>query len=263
MEIKKIFYFTAALLISAIVTISDNPFGRQVAGQIRRSHPGTDTDRFETIYTLRDSEGPVMEVVFRRGSAHNHPLMAVWLEDTSGQYIRTLYVAESIGRGVFRHGDPSEGRWQPGPVRRPAALPYWGHQRGIRAEDGYYLPTPDDPVPDAITGPTPKGSFLLHSRVPASLTREFNVLLELNQSWDWNEYWTNNKFPGDQHYMSSSQPALVYKASIKPDDGISEYELNPVGHSHWSGQNGNLYEDLGTITTALEIAETITVRFPD
>lgn len=262
MQIKEIVYYAAALILSAIIVAGNLP-GRQVSGQVLRGQRSNDTGRIDTIYTLQDFAGPVLEVIFREGKEHNHPLMVVWIEDTAGRYIRTLYVAESIGRGVFRHGDPSGGRWKPGPVRRPAALPYWGHQRGIRAEDGYYLPTPDDPVPDAITGPTPKGSFLLHSRVPASLTREFNVLLELNQSWDWNEYWTNNKFPGDQHYMSSSQPALVYKASIKPDDGISEYELMPVGHSHWSGQNGNLYEDLGTITTALEIAETITVRFPD
>lgn len=263
MQIKNIFYYTAVLLVSSILLVTDNPLQRQVSGQIRKGQPGNDSDGYEMIYTLRDSAGPAMELVFRQGREHNHPLMAVWIEDSDGNYIQTLYVAESIGRGVFRHGDPSDGRWKPGPIRRPAALPYWSHQRGIRAEDGYYLPTPDEPVPDAITGPTPKGNFILHSRASARVDRGFNILLEINQSWDWNEYWTNNKFPGDENYMSSSQPALVYMVSINLDDGISEYKLRPIGHSHWSGQNGNLYEDLKTITTALDIAETITVRFPD
>ncbi|MFP4467347.1 MAG: hypothetical protein ACLFN2_00085 [Bacteroidales bacterium] len=263
MQIKHLFYYTAVLLIFSILFVTDDSFQRQVSGQIRRGQSGNDPEGYEMIYTLRDSAGPVMEVVFQQGRAHNHPLMAVWIEDSNGNYIQTLFVAESIGRGVFRHGDSSDGRWKPGPIRRPAALPYWSHQRGIRAEDGYYLPTHDNPVPDAITGPTPKGNFILHSRASAGSSREFIVLLELNQSWDWNEYWTNNKFPGDEHYMSSSQPALVYMVSVDLDNGISEYELLPAGHSHWSGQNGNLYEDLETITTALDIAETIMVRFPD
>ncbi len=262
MQVRKTFHQAAALLLVAMI-FAVNHHWQQASGQVLRRHSDNDADRITKIYTLEGSPGPVLEVVFREGKEHNHPLMAVWIEDTAGQYLRTLYVAESIGRGVFRHGDPSEGRWKPGPIRRPAALPYWGHQRGVRAEDGYYLPTADNPVPDAITGPTPKGDFILNSNAGPDMPAKFNVLMEINQSWNWNEYWTNNKFPGDEHYMTSSQPALVYMASIDLHDGNVEYELTPIGHSHWSGQNGNLYEDLGTITTALDIAETIMVRFPD
>ena len=36
-------------------------------------------------------------VVFDAGPAHNHPLMAIWIEDTGGRYLETLYVAKSIG----------------------------------------------------------------------------------------------------------------------------------------------------------------------
>lgn len=214
----------------------------------------------DTLHTFPPGDGYALEVLFARGFAHNHPLMAVWAEDMDHNYIQTLYVAESIGKGVFRHGDASGGRWLPGPIRRPAALPYWGHQRGIKADDGYFLPAQDDPMPDAVTGPTPKAGFVLISHVPGKEFRQFRVLFEINQSWDWNEYWTNDKFPGDEHYMSSSQPALVYAAVIDLDEEKEEYELFPIGHSHWSGQNGNLYEDLGTITTALDIAESIRVR---
>ncbi len=214
----------------------------------------------DTLTTSFEPKGAALELVFIRGNAHNHPLMAVWVEDLDSNYIQTLYVAESIGKGVFRHGDPSSGRWQPGAVRRPAALPYWGHQRGVQADDGYYLPTQDDPMPDAVTGATPKNSFVLKSHTPDKDIRQFRVLFEINQSWNWNEYWTNNKFPGDEHYMTSSQPAIVYEAVINPDDGQDEYELTPIGHSHWSGQDGRLFTDLSTITTALEIAESITLR---
>ena len=214
----------------------------------------------DTIHARYEAMGATFELVFTKGKAHNHPLMVIWIEDMDGNYVQTVFVAESIGKGVFRHGDPSEGRWMPGPVRRPAALPYWGHQRGVQAYDGFYIPTQDTPMPDGVTGPTPKAGFLVTGRVPDSQMRQFRVLFEINQSWDWNEYWTNDKFPGDNHYMSSSQPALVYEASIDLDSEQTEYELKAIGHSHWSGQNGNLYENLGTITTALDITESLILR---
>ena len=221
-----------------------------------------ESDSTQVLHTSFSGSGMPIEVEFRKGRAHNHPLMAIWIEDTNGTYLQTLYVAESIGKGVFRHGDASSGRWMPGPIRRPAALPYWGHQRGKQAADGLYLPTQADPVPDGISGPTPKSHFLVRSGVPAPEPAVFRVLVEVNQSWDWNAYWTNNKFPGDKSYMSSSQPAVVYEAVINPGSGQREYPMRPIGHSHWSGKTGELFRDLGTLTTALDIAEEITVRIP-
>lgn len=214
----------------------------------------------QRIHTWHGDQGLSLEMAFVKGASFNHPLMAVWIEDVEGQYLRTLYVAESIAKGEFRHGDPSSGRWMPGPIRRPAALPYWGHQRGVQASDGLYIPEAGYPLPDALTGPTPKGDFVLHSHAPAEVPRQFRLLFEINQSWDWNAYWTNNKFPGDRDYMTSSQPALVYKALIDLDDEQDEYELQPIGHSHWSGRDGRLFEDLSTITTALEITKSLRVR---
>ncbi len=223
----------------------------------------TPVEVWDTIHAEYPARGINIDIIFKKGSAHNHPLMALWLEDLEGNYVQTLYIAESIGKGVFKHGDPSTGRWMPGPVRRPAALPYWGHQRGAQADDGYFLPTQDDPMPDGITGPTPKASFIVHAQTPEDDLRQFRVLFEINQSWDWNEYWTNDKFPGDEQYMSSSQPALVYDAVVDLDSGILEFELLPIGHSHWSGQNGELYQDLSTITTALDITKSITLRLSE
>ncbi len=216
----------------------------------------------QVMQTLADADGLPLEVEFIRGRAHNHPLMAIWAEDMEGNYLQTLYVAQSIAEGVFRHGDPSTGRWMPGPVRRPAALPYWGHQRGVKSEDGYYMPSQDDPLPDALTGPTPKSHFLLKSRLDPGERLQFRVLFEINQSWDWNRYWTNDRFPGDEHYMTSSQPALVYEAVVDLASGQQDFRLSPIGHSHWSGESGELFPDLSTLTTALEIAASITLRIP-
>lgn len=213
----------------------------------------------ETIITNPEEKGPVVSISFQKGRFHNHPLMAIWVEDTSGRFIQNIYVAESIAKGVFRHADNSRGQWMPGEIRRPAALPYWGHKWGIRADDGLYLPTPKNPLPDAVSGPTPQGDFIIWSRLADTTLQVFRVMLEINQSWDWNEYWTNNKFPDDKDYKTSSQPALVYSATMDLTKGIREAEMQVIGRSHYSGKDGNLYTDLATLTTALQIAKSIKV----
>lgn len=217
----------------------------------------------EVIVTTVNLGGQPLEVVFERGPHHNHPLMAIWVEDLEGNYLQTLYVAQSIAKGIYLHGDPSTGRWLPGPIRRPATLPYWSHQRGIQAEDGLFIPSQQNPMPDALTGPTPKGNFVLQTQVPDFNLRKFRVLMEINQPWDWNQQWYNNRFPGDREYMTSAQPAIVYEALIDLESGTSEFEMNPIGHSHWSGKNGELFKDLSSLTTALEITEKAFLRLPE
>lgn len=204
--------------------------------------------------------GPAIDIEMTKGKGHNHPLMAIWIETIEGQFIQTLYVAESIGKGVFQHGDASRGFWKPGEIQRPAALPYWAHKRGIKNENGLYLPTPTNPVPDAYTGPTPGQSFILHTKLDEPGLKKFNLYFEINQTWDWNEYWTNNKFPEDDEYKSSCQPAVVYYTSIDLEISNEEYVMEFLGRSHHSGASGELFSDLETLTTALHIAEKITVR---
>ena len=209
-----------------------------------------------------EGKGPALEIEMIRGQEHNHPLMAIWVEDEKGNYVQTLYVAESIGKGIFQHGDASRGFWMPGEIRRPAALPYWSHKRGIRADDGLFIPMPGNPVPDAYTGPTPGKSFILHTKLDNDPPERFYVLFEINQTWDWNEYWTNNRFPDDEEYKTSCQPALVYSALVDLNSPGREYPMELIGRSHHSGADGKLYDDLHTMTTALHIAEKILVRIP-
>ena len=229
-----------------------------------RDLPVPDPANFQVIQTNDHVTATrSLTLTFIKGRAHNHPLMAVWIEDTAGNYLQTLYVAESIAKGVFRHGDHTTGRWMPGLLRRPAALPYWGHQRGIKAEDGLFVPHPNDPMPDALTGPTPKSHFVLKTILKPEITPPFRVLFEINQSWDWNHYWTNNKFPGDEDYMTSSQPAVVYEALLTSWELENGIPMQPIGHSHWSGKTGEIYPDLSTLSTALEIAAQISVRITE
>lgn len=210
-----------------------------------------------TLATNPEGKGSEMSIEFTKGPEYNHPLMAIWVEDLEGNYIQTLYVAQSIAKGVFAHGDKSTGKWKAGEISRPAALPYWAHKRNVKNDIGNYMPKPDFEVPDAYSGATPKANFTLETRTDNPISGKFRVLMEINQSWDWNRHWTNSMFPDDPEYRTSAQPAVVYATEVDAGSSQKVFNLKPIGHSHFSGADGELYPELNTLTTALEIVEEV------
>jgi hypothetical protein len=215
----------------------------------------------QIITTTPEQINTKLEIELTTGKYHNHPSFAIWVEDLNGNYIETLYVTKYFATGVFGHGEAEPGKWknEPGEVRRPAALPYWSHKRNIKAADGLYAPSPETAVPDALTGATPKGNFTLNTGSKVAGDNAFKILFEINQPWDSNDFWSNNKFPGDLNYNTSLQPALVYEVVITPSSSKTEYILNPIGHSHPSGETGELFTNISTLTTAKEIVSKILV----
>ncbi|HMA62757.1 MAG TPA: hypothetical protein VKP78_08925 [bacterium] len=215
-----------------------------------------------TISTRQEiSQGQDLTIEFDWGKAFNHPTFAVWIEKLDGTFLKTLYATRSMSTGNWPYAKVDAYKWKPetGHRIRPAALPYWFHKRSkISGEPA--IPTHEDPLPDAITGATPKTDFKLQTNISEDVPKSFWIFVEINQTWDWNDYWTNNKYPDNADYKSSSQPALVYAVRIDLNKDIEEYYLNPIGHSHYSGKDGNLYTDLSTITSALDIAKTIKVK---
>lgn len=216
-------------------------------------------DEPATLVSNPDGKGPEITVFLKKGKSFYFPLFAIWLEDEDGKYLQTLYVARSVGTGYFKYARQEGNKWISGTRRAPQTLPYWSHKRGVMASDGLYVPDSQSAVPDAYTGATPVTSFRLTSHADGKLPEKYSVMLEINQNWDWNEYWTNDKFPGDENYKMSCQPALVYKAAIDAGKPQQSYTMKPIGHSHYSGLTGELFTDLSTLTTALEIADSIIV----
>lgn len=214
----------------------------------------------DILLSNEKGKGQPLEIIFEKGRKHNHPLLVFWVETTDSLYIQTLWIAESIGRGVFTHGNASTGKWMPGPLRRPAALPYWAFKRNVAEDDGLYVPTISTPMADAYTGATPMGNFMLQTRLDKHMDKPFIVLMEINQSWDFNEFWTNSKFTDEPEYNTSCQPSLIYAVTVDPSQPNKMYELTPIGHGHYAGKNGNLYPDLSTFTTALEITKGVIVQ---
>jgi len=213
----------------------------------------------EVLTTNPSGKGNTITISFKKGGSFYYPLIAVWLENPDSSYIQTLYVSKSLATGVFKYGRSEKNHWVPASRRAPQALPYWSHKRGVIADDGLYVPDQKTAVPDAYSGATPTTGFVLNTHSDSPLHGIVRILLELNQNWDWNEFWTNDKYPGDEYYKYSCQPAVVYEAIVNIDSATRYYLMHPIGHSHYSGKNGLLYKDLGSLTTALHIADSIVV----
>lgn len=213
----------------------------------------------EVVRTNIEGVGQKIVLTVKTGQEHNYPMMAAWLEDMAGNFVQTIYVNESVAKGYFKFALKNEGKWEPGEAVRPAALPVWSHSRGVISDDGHFMPTKENPVPDAFTSATPEADFAVYCRSDDTLKGKYKVFFEINQSWDWNNFWTNSKYPDDADYMTSSQPSVIYTAEIDFDNPQRHYILKPVGHGHYSGRHGQLYSDLSTITTALDIVDEVRV----
>jgi len=214
----------------------------------------------DTIQAGNLKEPLSIELTFNRGEEHNHPTFAIWIEDPDGNYIQTLFVTRYLSTGIYGHGGFDQEVWKsvPGPQQRPATLPYWLHKRAAHFEVPL-LPDSAHPVVDGYTGATPKGDFVFHSGIKKVIPVKFRVLLEINQAWDWNEFWTNGLYD-DPDYRTSCQPSLVYAVTIDPNNPDPEYFLNPIGHGQYAGKDGKLYTDLSTFTTAMDILAKASVK---
>jgi hypothetical protein len=126
-----------------------------------------------------------------------------------------------------------------------------------------YIPTPENPVPDALTGATPANDFVILANHNKNLPRKFVVLFEINQAFDYNEFWTNLSLNQNPNYLASGQPSVIYAVTVDLDSPVKEFFLNPIGHGSASGADGLLYTNLETITTAGQITSEVKITIID
>ena len=194
-------------------------------------------------------------------SVTNQPQIAIWIEDVDGKYLETLYVTQSVAKQDWKKA-PSD----PTPkeeIRRPESLPHWAHHRGIKYEDGLYLPTRDKPLVDAVTSATPTNSFELYSNVKAE-RKQVIIKAEINHSGDFNNFYHKNLDSDSEYYgggrWGSGQPAIIYAKKINLTGDEQKYSLEIIGHSSPNGENGNVYADLSKLTSAKKIVEDIIIE---
>ena len=171
------------------------PFGTFLDfGYQLRTAQTVEQESYQRVYTRLEESASGQKIVLdiRKGEYFSYtvpgifsytvvPQMAIWIEDLDGNYLETLYVTEKAAKGTWGWFSLKKQEY-----RRKASLPYWSHKRGVMSEDGLFLPSRDNPVPDAVTAATPTGSFSLHTRLERP-REQVVVMLEVNRSYDYNE----------------------------------------------------------------------------
>jgi len=197
--------------------------------------------RYEIISTNKKIKGREISVEVTKGEKDFYSVMAIWVEDTLGNYIQTLYATKNIATGTFWKKENEE--YVRGAVSRPEAVPYWLHKKNSIESKKSGLPTPENPLIDAITSATPQNHYVLQTSLSGFDIQEFKIFFEVNRSYDWNEYYNKKAFPDDKIYSGSGsvgQPSIVYSTDIiEINSNRDSYLMKPIGHGHHSGADGN------------------------
>ena len=160
------------------------------------------------------------------------PQLALWIENGNGEYIATIYVSSKSTRRNWR----------------PEALPVWRHKMQN-----------DDPINiDAVSSATPKAEqFPVPAYIDGDLLvegQEYNVFLEINNSFDFNDFWSRNKTG------VNGQPSLVYHGRFVGGEKHNVV-LTTIGHGSFDGSNGNITNGFEGFTTALTIISNVYIMF--
>jgi len=183
--------------------------------------------------------------IYRLSNFGEPPQMALWLENMDGSEIKTLWVSSRLARGVWV-----------GKVVCPTALPYWISRRGIEKEGGQ--PSFLKPLPDGITGATPKAELKVYTSLePGSTWRYF---FELNVSGDYNNAFRASQSNGSPDPDGNGQPSLVYAGIAQAVAGWTD-TARVVGRTEQILETPDIIFDLNGMTTSKRVLRAITVTF--
>lgn len=243
----------------------------------------------QTDNTPDDAFGTKLKIDLRKGPYFMWPQYAIWLETLDGEFIQPLYVTKKLANNnfsnkvtkindsqIFTSNPYTSGRdkneifqVEKNPESahqrmRPESLPVFLHKLAIQTEEGIFVPTGKDTEIDGYSGATMLNNFLLSSRSKKPLPEHFKIRLEINQSFDFNEYYSSDRFPNDPVYSGngySAQPSVIYEAIIDNNSSQIYYPMVLIGHGHHSGQDGQLYKNIENLTTATKLVDRIIVEF--
>jgi len=238
--------------------------------------------------TPTGATGNKLTIDLRKGAYFQWPQYAIWLETLDGEFIQPLYVTEKLannqfttkvtrrnpeqvftsnpqiaeeqGQVIFEYTSEPETANQ---RMRPESLPVFLHKLAIQTTAGIHVPTGNDSAIDGYSGATLLDHFLLTSRTLRPLPESYKVRLEMNQSFDFNEYYSSNRYPDDPVYSGdgyTAQPSVVYEAIIDTTLPQQYFPMTMIGRGHHSGADGELHLDLENLTTALQLVDRVIVE---
>ncbi len=250
----------------------------------------------QEIYQIRRVQpaiatGETLTIEFRKGPFFMWPQYAIWLETLDGQFIQPLYVTGKLAANNFAtkvtrknpqqvftdnplvtdtdNGEIFDYQYDSASKNermRPESLPVFLHALGLQSADGAMVPEASTPVLDAYAGATITENFRLTTASLAALPDQFRIRFEINQSFDFNTYYSSDRFPDDDVYSGdgySAQPSVIYEAVVDRNDKQSIYLLKLAGQGHHSGKDGAINPDTSNLTTATQLVDRILVEFYD
>ncbi len=163
------------------------------------------------------------------------PSFAVWSEEAGA--VRTLYVTCKAGHKS----------WD-GAVSRAEALPVWDARHALEVmQPGLFNI-------DAVTTATPAVSpyVILFDVLPVSTVDTLHLFVEVNASYDSNEFYTGG---------INGQPSVVWESAEYTDaSGHNVFEdFRIMGHGSVDGKDGKIHPDTSGITTAADLIGRITI----
>jgi hypothetical protein len=237
--------------------------------------------------TPTNATGMGLTIDLRKGPYFMWPQYAIWLETLEGDFIQPLYVTQKLARNEFStkvsKRDPSqvftsnpfaandndesfiyEDEPETNDQRlRPESLPVFLHKLAVKTAAGIFVPSGKDSAIDAYSGATMLENFLFSSRAVKPLPDVFKVRFEINQSFDFNEFYSSNRFPDDLIYSGngySAQPSVVYETVVDTTLKQQYFSMKIIGRGHHSGQDGAVHQELENLTTALELVDRVIVE---
>jgi hypothetical protein len=199
--------------------------------------------------SIRFTRGPEFSTVKRFGfvKAIITPQIAVWIEDTLGRLLQTIYVTHKFAKqdwGMAKHGADT--------CFRTSSLPHWLNKY---VQAGNFAPTKNKPLPDGITAATPPGSFDIQTTV-GDLPLLFVVKAEINSSFDYNAHFNSKR----DSSKINGQPAVVFSARVNGYTYVNPVaKMSVKGRSGETGADPALYNDTANLTTAQRIFDCVNV----
>lgn len=263
-------------------------------GQTLRAASAGVVDEQQQVFQLRlnlpaAASGPAFTIQFQKGPFFMWPQYAIWLETMGGKFIQPLYITSKLANNNFANKvirknpervftenpfttgeddtDIFEYQWDEASKNeriRPESLPVFLHALGVRSATGMMVPETSTSALDAYAGATMTENFLLTTQALGDLPMQFKIRFEINQSFDFNEYYSSNRFPDDVIYSGngfSAQPSVVYEAVVDRKNDQQLYRLTLIGQGHHSGKDGKINLDTSKLTTAKQIVDRVIVEF--
>ncbi|WP_157784158.1 DUF2271 domain-containing protein [Treponema primitia] len=170
---------------------------------------------------------------------NNPPQAAAWIEDTNGNYISTITVTNRSAKNTWRSA-PKAGR--------PEALPVWNYKQNNSTKNNEI---------DAVSAATSEEEMTAQIENELLINgNDYNVYLEVNHSYDYNDYWPKRNKNGRQGTGVNGQPSVIYNAKFTAGTS-NEIDLFPIGYGSVDGTNGSITAGIENLTTALEIIKKV------